>query len=163
MQKKKVLATVMDAKTTDIAVLPLCFTRTLRRRALRTSINVSPDDGGNPLRFWRNRSAHSSRKVIRNSPPSVLHHPTALCTVYREFLLDFRSQLYADILLQKRAFVKGFSNFYLCFYKKLESEKVLIKLFQKFAEHEAEPRTNASVRARYIMLRNAEALLLRFG
>ena len=54
-------------------------------------------------------------------------------------------------------------NFYSYFYKKLESEKVLIKLFQKFAEHEAEPRTNASVRARYIMLRNAEALLLRFG
>ena len=52
--KKNASATVMDAKTTDIAVLPLCFTRFLRSRALRTSNNVSPDDGGNPLRFWKN-------------------------------------------------------------------------------------------------------------
>jgi hypothetical protein len=59
--------------------------------------------------------------------------------------MDFRSQLYADILLQNKAFVKRKMNFYSYFYKKLESEKVLIKLFQKFAEHEAEPRTNASV------------------
>ena len=43
------------------------------------------------------------------------------------------------------------------------SGKVLIELFQKFAEHEAEPRTNAKASAFASMLQNSEALLLNFG
>ena len=39
----------------------------------------------------------------------------------------------------------------------------MIELFQKFAEHEAEPRTNARASALATALQNGEALLLRFG
>ena len=42
-------------------------------------------------------------------------------------------------------------------------QKVLIELFQKFAEHEAEPRTNARASALATALQNREALLLDFG
>ncbi len=45
----------------------------------------------------------------------------------------------------------------------LKRLKVLIKLFQKFAEHEAEPRTNAKASAFATMLQKGEALLLLFG
>ena len=43
------------------------------------------------------------------------------------------------------------------------SGKVLIELFQKFAEHEAEPRTNAKASAFASVLQTGEALLLLFG
>ena len=39
----------------------------------------------------------------------------------------------------------------------------MIELFQKFAEHEAEPRTDAKASAFAEMLQNSEALLLNFG
>ena len=41
--------------------------------------------------------------------------------------------------------------------------EVLIKLFQKFAEYEAEPHFNAKASAFANMLQNREALLLDFG
>ena len=49
------------------------------------------------------------------------------------------------------------------FYQNKSSEKVLIKLFQKFAEFEAEPHFNAKASAFSSMLQNREALLLDFG
>ena len=49
------------------------------------------------------------------------------------------------------------------FFDYIKSGKVLIKLFQKFAEHEAEPRTNAKASAFATPLQNREVPLLDFG
>ena len=44
-----------------------------------------------------------------------------------------------------------------------KKREVLIELFQKFAEYEAEPHFNAKASAFASALRNGEAMLLRFG
>ena len=49
------------------------------------------------------------------------------------------------------------------FLLKDNSGKVFVHLFQKVAEHEAEPRTNARASALASVLQNREALLLDFG
>ena len=49
------------------------------------------------------------------------------------------------------------------FNKRQQQRKVLIELFQKFAEYEAEPHFNAKASAFATVLRNREALLLGFG
>jgi hypothetical protein len=60
-------------------------------------------------------------------------------------------------------FASGGKIFKLSYFCLTKKTKVLIELFQKFAEYEAEPHFNAKASAFASVLQNREALLLDFG